>query len=85
MESKEFLADILRDVHGAKVDLKSIPILREKFFFKLLLNRKLRWCFYFLIAYSILYRGIGFRVGSHQVIVLNSSSIPKIFTHNIQT
>lgn len=79
MESKEILADILRDVQGSKVNLKSIPILREKFFFKLLLNRKLRCCFYLFIAYSILYRGIGFRLGSDQVIGA-SSSVPKIFT-----
>lgn len=58
---------VLEDSKAAKVDLKSIPVLREKLFFKVFCNRKLRWSFYLVVVYLILFRWIGFQVQTNKV------------------
>lgn len=63
MDLSKQISDILLTAKQSKVDLKTIPILREKLlFFRLIANRKTKWLIYMVIAYFLLFRIIGFRV-----------------------
>lgn len=63
MDLSKQISDILLTAKQSKVDLKTIPILREKLlFFRLIANRKIKWLIYMVIAYFLLFRIIGFRV-----------------------
>lgn len=71
MDLSKQISDILLTAKQSKVDLKTIPILREKLlFFRLIANRKIKWLIYMVITYFLLYRIIGFRVLREKVTYL---------------
>ena len=62
MVHTKVLSDLLKDVQVAQVDLKTIPVLREKVLINFLSNRKLKWLLYSVTVFWILFHFLGFKL-----------------------
>lgn len=67
MTQSSDLQSILNDLKEAKVELRSIPVLRKKLFFKVLINRKVKWLIYAVLFYWTFFQLIGFEIFTKEV------------------
>lgn len=67
MTQSSDLQSILNDLKDAKVELRSIPVLRKKLFFKVLINRKVKWLIYAVMFYWTFFQLIGFEIFTKEV------------------
>lgn len=67
MTQSSDLQSILNDLKEAKVELRSIPVLRKKLFFKVLINRKVKWLIYAVMFYWTFFQLIGFEIFTKEV------------------
>lgn len=64
----DLLKKILKEVQGNDLDLRNIPILKEKLFVNFLTSGKVKITLYVLFGYLILFPWMGLRLESNQVV-----------------